>query len=91
MRRVREAVHADEPEYDREELVAAARGRDAPGGRGAGLREGRRAPRSHSSELKESPEVKVSATEARPKASRGKPRKNGSASNRSGSAKRSRR
>jgi excinuclease ABC subunit B len=68
MRRVREAVRADEGEYDREELVReleqemlqAAEELDFE--RAAALRD-------HIRELKETPELKVSAAKARPAAS----------------------
>jgi excinuclease ABC subunit B len=67
MRRVREAVHADEGEHDRDELIReleqemlqAAEELDFE--RAAALRD-------HIAELKASPEVKVSASEARPAA-----------------------
>ncbi len=65
MRRVREAVHAEEGEYDRDELVAqlekemlqAAEELDFE--KAASLRD-------HIKKLKETPELKVAASEARP-------------------------
>jgi len=67
MRRVREAVHAEEGEYDRDEVIAdlekemlqAAEELDFE--KAAALRD-------HISELKDSPELKVAAADARPKA-----------------------
>lgn len=70
-RRVREAVHADESEYDRDELIReletemlqAAEELDFE--RAAALRD-------HMTELKRSPELKVAAADARPRAAAGR-------------------
>jgi excinuclease ABC subunit B len=68
MRRVREAVHEDEQEYDRDELITnlekemleAAEALDFE--KAAALRD-------HIEELRQSPEVKVAASDARPRQS----------------------
>ena len=67
MRRVREAVHSDETEYDRDELIQQLEGEMLQAAEELDF-EKAAALRDHIRELKESPEVKVSATAARPKA-----------------------
>ncbi len=77
MRRVREAVHADEGEYDRDELVTELEREMLQAAEELDF-EKAAALRDHIKELKESPELKVSASQARPKSptKRGKPDEN---------------
>jgi excinuclease ABC subunit B len=72
MRRVREAVHADEGEYDREQLVRELESEMLKAAEELDF-EKAAALRDHVAELKELPDIKVSAAQARPKAAaRGK-------------------
>ena len=72
MQRVREAVHADEGEYDRDELVVELEREMLQAAEELDF-EKAAALRDHIAELKASPELKVAASAARPKA-RGKKR-----------------
>jgi excinuclease ABC subunit B len=72
MQRVREAVHADEGEYDRDELVVELEKEMLQAAEELDF-EKAAALRDHIAELKASPELKVAASEARPKR-RGKKR-----------------
>jgi excinuclease ABC subunit B len=69
MRRVREAVHEDEQEYDRDELVTTLEKEMLEAAEALDF-EKAAALRDHIEELKQSPDVKVGAAEARPKAGR---------------------
>ena len=72
MRRVREAVHADEGEYDRDELIVQLEAEMLQAAEELDF-EKAAALRDHIRELKESPELrKVAAADARPKAAVGK-------------------
>jgi len=66
-RRVREAVRADEGEYDRDELVRQLEQEMLEAAEGLEF-EKAAALRDHIAELKQSPTLKVAASEARPKA-----------------------
>ncbi len=74
MRRVREAVHAEEGEYDRDELIQQL---ETEMLQAAGELDFERAAalRDHIRELKESPELKVAAADARPEPSMGRKRR----------------
>ncbi len=65
MRRVREAVHADEGEYDREELIGTLEKEMLTAAEELDF-EKAAALRDHITRLKESPHVKVAAADARP-------------------------
>jgi len=67
MRRVREAVHADEGEYDREDLIRQLEQEMLQAAEELDF-EKAAALRDHIKELKESPELKVAASQARPEA-----------------------
>jgi excinuclease ABC subunit B len=69
MRRVREAVHEDEQEYDRDELITTLEKEMLEAAEALDF-EKAAALRDHIEELKQSPEVKVGAAAARPKAGR---------------------
>ena len=66
MRRVREAVHAEEGDYDRDELIAQLEQEMLQAAEELDF-EKAAALRDHIAELKDSPELKVAAAEARPK------------------------
>ncbi|RMF84444.1 MAG: excinuclease ABC subunit UvrB [Planctomycetota bacterium] len=72
MRRVREAVHADEGEYDRDELIAQLEAEMLQAAEELDF-EKAAALRDHIRELKETPELKkVAAADARPKVAAGR-------------------
>jgi excinuclease ABC subunit B len=66
MRRVREAVHADEGQYDRDELIAELEKEMLQAAEELDF-EKAAALRDHIAELKSSPELKVAAADARPR------------------------
>ena len=66
MRRVREAVHAEEGDYDREELITELEKEMLQAAEELDF-EKAAALRDHVKELKESPELKVASADARPK------------------------
>jgi len=66
MRRVREAVHAEEGDYDREELIVELEKEMLQAAEELDF-EKAAALRDHIAELKDSPELKVTAADARPK------------------------
>ncbi len=74
MRRVREAVQADEGEYDRDELIAELEKEMLQAAEELDF-EKAAALRDHIAELKQSPQLKVAAADARPK--RGRKRRDG--------------
>jgi excinuclease ABC subunit B len=71
MRRVREAVHADQGEYDREELVVELEREMLQAAEELDF-EKAAALRDHIAELKNSPELKVAAADARPTVAAGR-------------------
>jgi len=71
MRRVREAVRADEGEHDREELIGELEREMLQAAEELDF-EKAAALRDHIAELKESPELKVAASAARPKVAAGR-------------------
>jgi len=71
MRRVREAVHAEEGDYDRDELIAELEKEMLQAAEELDF-EKAAALRDHVKELKESPELKVASADARPKLVKGR-------------------